>query len=257
MRRSPTTSRSSSARRRGGAATRSRSPARCFSAGSRRASARSAPRCASAPTGSPSASQELEALPPAERASAAARAAARSSRSTPNRRPTTRPRRSEEAAIEGVIVAETLDGMRVEVARARSARRRRPTRRSQAAEEAKLDALRDCLQHAELAELRDGRGKLLIFTEHRDTLDYLERNLASWGYTTCSIHGGLPPVERKQHPAALSPGAADLRRDRGGRRGDQPAVLPPDDQLRPAVEPGAARAADGPHPPHRPGATSA
>ena len=64
--------------------------------------------------------------------------------------------------------------------------------------EAKLDALRDCLQKAELAELRDGRGKLLIFTEHRDTLDYLERNLRDWGYSTCTIHGGLPPVERKR-----------------------------------------------------------
>ena len=39
-------------------------------------------------------------------------------------------------------------------------------------EEAKLMALRDCLQYAELAELtEDGRGKLLIFSEHRDTLD--------------------------------------------------------------------------------------
>lgn len=65
-------------------------------------------------------------------------------------------------------------------------------------EEAKLVALRDCLQKAELAELRDGRGKLLIFTEHRDTLDHLERNLRSWGYSTCAIHGGLPPTERKR-----------------------------------------------------------
>ena len=67
-----------------------------------------------------------------------------------------------------------------------------------AGEEAKLTALRDCLARAELTELRDGRGKLLIFTEHRDTLDYLVRNLEQWGYSICAIHGGIPPAERKQ-----------------------------------------------------------
>jgi HAMP domain-containing protein len=36
-------------------------------------------------------------------------------------------------------------------------------------EERKLAALRDCLKRAEFAELRDGRDKLLIFTEHACT----------------------------------------------------------------------------------------
>lgn len=65
-------------------------------------------------------------------------------------------------------------------------------------EERKLAALRQCLERAELAELRDGRGKLLIFTEHRDTLRYLERHLRDWGYSVCTIHGGHNPMERKR-----------------------------------------------------------
>src|SRR5262249_6483962 len=48
------------------------------------------------------------------------------------------------------------------------------------------------------AELRDGRGRLLIFTEHRDTLDYLARHMRDEGYTVGTIHGGHPPVERKR-----------------------------------------------------------
>ncbi|KPM50638.1 hypothetical protein ACG83_39595 [Frankia sp. R43] len=65
-------------------------------------------------------------------------------------------------------------------------------------EERKLAALRRCLEGAALAELRDGRGKLLIFTEHRDTLSYLERHLQNWGYSVCSIHGGLHAAARKK-----------------------------------------------------------
>ena len=64
--------------------------------------------------------------------------------------------------------------------------------------ERKLVALQDCLSKAELRELQNGRGKLLIFTEHKDTLEYLERHLREWGYTVCTIHGGIPPAERKK-----------------------------------------------------------
>jgi SNF2 family DNA or RNA helicase len=46
--------------------------------------------------------------------------------------------------------------------------------------ETKLNALRKCLEGTELNELKDGLGKLLIFTEHRDTLNYLKENLMNW-----------------------------------------------------------------------------
>ena len=64
--------------------------------------------------------------------------------------------------------------------------------------DSKLVALRECVQRAEFEELKDGRGKLLIFTEHRDTLNHLRDHLETWGYSTCEIHGGLNPRERKQ-----------------------------------------------------------
>ncbi len=105
---------------------------------------------------------------------------------------------SESAAVEGVVVAETLDAMRVEVEALK-----RLIAQADAAiatgQESKLAALRDCLDRSELRSLHeDGRAKLLIFTEHRDTLEYLERNLRDWGYSTCAIHGGQPPTARKE-----------------------------------------------------------
>src|SRR5207244_2804061 len=63
------------------------------------------------------------------------------------------------------------------------------------ASDSKLNALKSCLERAEFKELSDGRGKLLIFTEHRDTLNYLCESLNRWGYTTCQIHGGMNPHE--------------------------------------------------------------
>ena len=66
------------------------------------------------------------------------------------------------------------------------------------ATDSKLTALRDCLAKAEFNELKDGRGKLLIFTEHRDTLNHLLDHLNRWGYSTCQIHGGMNPHERKR-----------------------------------------------------------
>ncbi len=38
--------------------------------------------------------------------------------------------------------------------------------------------------------------KVLIFTESRDTLEYLQKKSTGWGYTVTVIHGGLTPEER-------------------------------------------------------------
>jgi SNF2 family DNA or RNA helicase len=90
-----------------------------------------------------------------------------------------------------------LDQLRAEIAALRDllaqARRVRDH-----APDSKLTALRDCLAKAEFNELKDGRGRLLIFTEHRDTLNYLLDHLTRWGYSTCQIHGGMNPHERKR-----------------------------------------------------------
>lgn len=43
----------------------------------------------------------------------------------------------------------------------------------------------------------ENRGeKILIFTEHRDTLTYLTEKLAQWGYSVCAIHGGMKLQDR-------------------------------------------------------------
>jgi len=67
----------------------------------------------------------------------------------------------------------------------------------ESANDSKLAALRKCLSEAQFQDLKDGRGKLLVFTEHRDTLEYLRGHLERWGCSTCEIHGGMNPHERK------------------------------------------------------------
>ena len=64
--------------------------------------------------------------------------------------------------------------------------------------DSKLGSLQASLKKAEFHELKDGRGKLLVFTEHRDTLNHLREHLEAWGYSTCEIHGGMNPHERKR-----------------------------------------------------------
>lgn len=66
------------------------------------------------------------------------------------------------------------------------------------APDTKLRALKECLERAEFSELRDGRGKLLIFTEHRDTLWYIKKKIEEWGFSTCEIHGGMDVHQRKR-----------------------------------------------------------
>lgn len=63
-------------------------------------------------------------------------------------------------------------------------------------DERKLTALLTCLKRAEFKELADGRGKLLIFTEHKDTLDYLKEKLSS-DYACVEIHGGMNAQRRR------------------------------------------------------------
>lgn len=70
--------------------------------------------------------------------------------------------------------------------------------------ESKLEKFAACLDRMEFKELREKSGKLLVFTEHRATLDYLREKLTSWGYTCCEIHGGMDPVARKAAQARFA-----------------------------------------------------
>ncbi len=75
------------------------------------------------------------------------------------------------------------------------------------ANDSKLAALKKCLGEAQFMDLKDGRGKLLIFTEHRDTLGYVRDHLELWGFSTCEIHGGMNPHERKRTQEFFRTGA--------------------------------------------------
>ena len=90
-----------------------------------------------------------------------------------------------------------LDQLRVEIA-ALEDLVEQASRVRERGNDSKLAALRACLEGAEFGELKDGRGKLLVFTEHRDTLVYLREQLERWGYSTCEIHGGMNPHQRKR-----------------------------------------------------------
>lgn len=98
-----------------------------------------------------------------------------------------------------VTVAESVEGLRREVAELRRLHAETIALRDAGPdEEQKLRKLHECLQRAQFAELKEAGGKLLIFTEHRDTLAHLEKNLRKWGYTVVTIHGGHNAVERKE-----------------------------------------------------------
>jgi len=63
-------------------------------------------------------------------------------------------------------------------------------------EEQKFIQLRKVLDETDI--LRNDDGKLLIFTEHRDTLDYLRRKLENIGIPVSVIHGKLNIDDRKK-----------------------------------------------------------
>jgi superfamily II DNA or RNA helicase len=62
--------------------------------------------------------------------------------------------------------------------------------------EAKLTQLRDVMALENLK--KDEKNKLLVFTESRDTLEYLVEKIRSWGYSVCTIHGGMNLERRIQ-----------------------------------------------------------
>ena len=73
-------------------------------------------------------------------------------------------------------------------------------------------------QQEKISELRKAcdlwvgeRGEqLIIFTEFKDTLDYLLDCLSEWDYTTTQIHGGMPVKERRRAERAFWDGEAQV-----------------------------------------------
>jgi superfamily II DNA or RNA helicase len=63
-------------------------------------------------------------------------------------------------------------------------------------EEIKLRELKNSLEELAQKYPEQSDKKILIFTESRDTLDYLERKIKEWQYTVNTIHGGMNLEER-------------------------------------------------------------
>ena len=63
--------------------------------------------------------------------------------------------------------------------------------------EIKITKLRDAMIKLDTAAREKGiDNKMLIFTESKDTLEYLEKRVKSWGYDVCTIHGGMKLDDR-------------------------------------------------------------
>jgi len=81
------------------------------------------------------------------------------------------------------------------------------------------------LKLRELIESSDFRNQqLLIFTEHRDTLEYLRQRFEALGYTgqLAYIHGGLDVEEREKQRIFFMP--AEIRREQGIKNPDAPVA---------------------------------
>jgi superfamily II DNA or RNA helicase len=60
--------------------------------------------------------------------------------------------------------------------------------------ESKLSKLKEVI--TQYGVFKDPKMKVLVFTEHKDTLDYLVEKLRAWGLTVTQIHGGMKIGDR-------------------------------------------------------------
>lgn len=104
-----------------------------------------------------------------------------------------------DAIFDNFTSAGEVENLRAEVFMLRELNARAKRVRDQATD-SKLTALKQCLEQAEFQDLRNGdnQSRLLLFTEHRDTLNYVRNKLVEWGYTVCEIHGGMNVHQRKK-----------------------------------------------------------
>jgi len=106
---------------------------------------------------------------------------------------------SERERLEEMLEAITLAG-NAEQVREEIAELRRLAKQAESVEnsgvEAKLSKLKDLLHNEGFFD--DSNKRLLIFTEFRDTLDYLVGKFKEWGFKVGCIHGGMKPGSRDE-----------------------------------------------------------
>jgi len=101
----------------------------------------------------------------------------------------------EESEWETVSVAETKDEIKKEISKIEEL----ITLASDIIkneEEVKLKKLKESLNELSKEVEDKSKRKILIFTESRDTLDYLENKIKEWGYAVNTIHGGMKLEDR-------------------------------------------------------------
>jgi len=100
-----------------------------------------------------------------------------------------------EEMLEAITLAGNAEQVREEVAELRElARQAQEVEGTDA--EAKLSKLKDVLHQEGFFDHPDKR--LLLFTEFKDTLDYLVGKLKAWGFRVGCIHGGMKPGSRDE-----------------------------------------------------------
>ncbi len=100
-----------------------------------------------------------------------------------------------EAMLEAITLAGNADQVRAEVEELRRLAEQAQTVEDSGTE-AKLSELKKLLQKEGFFDHADQR--LLLFTEFKDTLDYLMERLESWGFNVGCIHGGMKSGSRDE-----------------------------------------------------------
>ena len=100
--------------------------------------------------------------------------------------------KKEEELIERLTAAATREELEREIAQLKDiVQLARQVERS--GEETKLNQLKRLLDELAIGGTQE---KLLVFTESRDTMEYLAERFASWGYSVVRLHGGMGLDER-------------------------------------------------------------
>jgi len=98
----------------------------------------------------------------------------------------------EEELVERLTAAETREELQTEInTLAELIRLARDAERHEL--ETKLTELRKVMEDERIQQTQE---KLLIFTESRETLEYLAEKLKGWGYSVVTLHGGMNLEER-------------------------------------------------------------
>jgi len=100
-----------------------------------------------------------------------------------------------EMMLEAITLAGNAQQIREEIEELKSLARQAQAVEDDSAE-AKLSKLKDLLHKEGFFDHPEKR--LLLFTEFKDTLDYLVQKLKSWGFKVGCIHGGMKPGARDE-----------------------------------------------------------